>query len=94
MGKFTSKFFEIPISLYDKALADSVGYNAKSKDYNAIMKIDVNEISHYRDAVDEEKEELSQCIIYFKSGDTTVIDWSLDEFESRLNKFNEKSSSS
>jgi hypothetical protein len=84
---FSERFIEVSTSLFDKRLAETVGYNSQSKECDAIVKINPFEISHYRECFEDETKELCHTVIYFKSGESIEIDMTIHDFEKLLNKF-------
>ncbi len=86
---FTERFIKVLVQLYDKKSAEIVGYNKDTEIKQVVMMFNPFELSHYREALDEEDNPSETCI-YFKSGDSSILSMPISEFEKILNEHQNK----
>ncbi len=86
MKTFTDRFIEMPVDLYNTEDAEMIGYNEETKVEPSYMKIIPFEIAYYRPAKDDD-DNLTQTLIYLKTGENFHITLPIEEFEKRLNNF-------
>lgn len=80
---FTDRFIKLPIQVYDRKLKEVAGVEESEDSW---MKINPADISNYRpsyDSADETKAEITSVTL--KTGDTTLVYLSIDQFEELLN---------
>lgn len=85
--KFTDRFIEVPIELFNKDVGDLIGSD-KADTMNAVAKINPFEISFYREAMEQSEDasdDLNKVIVYFKNGESLYLPISLSAFEKLLN---------
>lgn len=80
---FTDRFIKIPIQVYDRKLKELTGADEAEDSW---MKINPMDISNYRpsyDSADLEQKEITSVTL--KTGDTTLVYLTIEEFEELLN---------
>ena len=85
--KFTDRFIELPIELFNKDVGDLIGSD-KAETTNAIAKVNPFEISFYRETSEQSEDatdELNSVMVYFKNGESLYIPINIAEFEKLLN---------
>jgi hypothetical protein len=82
---FTNKFLKVPIRLVSTKLADM---DVSERGEDSFMMINPFDITlYYPVSEDETNDERTAVKLVFKSGDTTVVYESIEQFEKRLNVF-------
>lgn len=85
--KFTDRFIDVPIELFNKDVGDLIGSD-KAETMTAIAKINPFEITFYREATEQSEDandDLSRVIVYFKNGESLYLSIDIREFEKLLN---------
>ena len=81
---FTDNFLKVPIKEFNTKEEELTGKKTARKAY---LKMQLSEISHYRQCRDYENENSGQpyMSVYMKGGDSFYVYLSLEEFENLLN---------
>lgn len=85
---FTDRYIKVPVDLYEKSKADMIGYSEETKSGNVLMRICMDEISHYRPSLDD-NDELKNTLIHMINGDTFHLALTVKDFEKALNSHDE-----
>lgn len=81
---FTDRFLRLPIAVYDKHVKNLTG---KENLYDSWIKINPHQIESYRPTNPEGEDDKDTTMVYMKSGDSSMINMPVDEFEELLNNF-------
>lgn len=81
---FTDRFLKLPIAVYDKQVKNLTG---KENIYDSWIKINPHQIESYRPTSPEGEDDKETTSLFMKSGDSTMIQMPVNEFEELLNNF-------
>lgn len=85
--KFTDRFLEFPIKVYDTKQQELTG---NTEYFDNIMKVLPFEICQYKTAIDEDNDDAECVSVRLKNGDSFYTYMSLKEFERKLNEHQSK----